>query len=52
LGGRNALKGVAGDGVDNLAEAIRLTEIEWRRLGHDWLLTARVDSIAPNKRPR
>jgi len=43
LGGRDARKAVAGDGAKNLSEAIRLREVEWRRLGEDLLLTARVD---------
>jgi len=43
LGGRNARKGVAGDGAEKLSEAVRLREVEWRRLGEDLLLTARVD---------
>lgn len=42
MGGRGAIKGVAGRGVDNLAQAPRLEELRWRRLGVDWLLTARV----------
>jgi len=42
LGGRDSRKGVAGDGVKNLADAIRLRDMEWRRLGPDLLLTARV----------
>jgi diaminohydroxyphosphoribosylaminopyrimidine deaminase / 5-amino-6-(5-phosphoribosylamino)uracil reductase len=43
LGGRDARKGVAGDGAKNLSEIIQLREVEWRRLGEDLLLTARVD---------
>ena len=43
LGGRDARKGVAGDGAKSLDEIIPLREIEWRRLGEDLLLTARVD---------
>ncbi|MEK7707702.1 MAG: bifunctional diaminohydroxyphosphoribosylaminopyrimidine deaminase/5-amino-6-(5-phosphoribosylamino)uracil reductase RibD [Verrucomicrobiota bacterium] len=42
LGGRGSRKGVAGDGVKTLSEAIQLREVEWRRLGPDLLLTARV----------
>lgn len=42
LGGREARKGVAGEGVKNLAEAVRLSDLVWRRLGPDLLLTARV----------
>jgi len=43
LGGREARKAVAGDGIRRLEEIIRLREIEWRRLGPDLLLTARVE---------
>jgi diaminohydroxyphosphoribosylaminopyrimidine deaminase/5-amino-6-(5-phosphoribosylamino)uracil reductase len=43
LGGRDSIKGVAGDGAKNLNEAIQLREVEWRKLGEDLLLTARVD---------
>jgi len=43
LGGRDSRKGVAGDGVKSLSDVIRLREVEWRRLGEDLLLTARVD---------
>ena len=42
LGGRDAPKGVAGDGIESLAEAVRLRDVEWRRLGTDLLLTGRV----------
>ena len=42
LGGRDALKAVAGDGVKRLDEIINLRDIEWRRLGTDLMLTARL----------
>jgi len=42
LGGRDARKAVAGEGARNLAEAIQLRDVEWTRLGPDWLLTARI----------
>ncbi|HUA38260.1 MAG TPA: bifunctional diaminohydroxyphosphoribosylaminopyrimidine deaminase/5-amino-6-(5-phosphoribosylamino)uracil reductase RibD [Candidatus Sulfopaludibacter sp.] len=42
LGGRNSLKAVAGEGARSLTEALQLHEVEWRRLGEDLLLTARV----------
>lgn len=42
LGGRDSRKGVAGDGVKSLSEVIQLREVEWRKLGADLLLTARV----------
>jgi diaminohydroxyphosphoribosylaminopyrimidine deaminase/5-amino-6-(5-phosphoribosylamino)uracil reductase len=43
LGGRDSRKGVAGNGVNSLSEVIQLSEVEWRKLGEDLLLTARVD---------
>jgi diaminohydroxyphosphoribosylaminopyrimidine deaminase/5-amino-6-(5-phosphoribosylamino)uracil reductase len=42
LGGRDARKGVAGDGAENLSEVVQLREVEWRKLGEDLLLTAKV----------
>ncbi len=42
LGGRDARKAVAGEGARSLAEAIRLRELRWRRLGPDLLLEAAV----------
>jgi len=42
LGGRDSHKSVAGDGAKSLSEVIQLREIEWRKLGEDLLLTARV----------
>ena len=42
LGGRDSLKAVGGPGADSLATTIDLADLEWRRLGPDWLLTARV----------
>jgi diaminohydroxyphosphoribosylaminopyrimidine deaminase/5-amino-6-(5-phosphoribosylamino)uracil reductase len=42
LGGRDARKAVAGEGARNLAEAIQLRDVEWRQLGPDWLLAAKV----------
>ncbi len=43
LGGRDSRKGVGGDGAKSSSEVIRLHDVEWRRLGEDLLLTARVD---------
>jgi len=43
LGGRPARKGVAGDGIKLRDGIVQLREIEWRRLGVDLLLTARVE---------
>jgi diaminohydroxyphosphoribosylaminopyrimidine deaminase / 5-amino-6-(5-phosphoribosylamino)uracil reductase len=42
LGGRDSRRAVAGEGVRTLVESQQLTELEWRRLGPDWLLNARV----------
>lgn len=42
LGGRTALKGVAGNGVGTWAEVLTLADVNWRQLGDDLLLTARV----------
>jgi diaminohydroxyphosphoribosylaminopyrimidine deaminase/5-amino-6-(5-phosphoribosylamino)uracil reductase len=42
LGGRDARRGVAGDGAKTLSEVVRLREVEWRKLGEDLLLTAKV----------
>jgi diaminohydroxyphosphoribosylaminopyrimidine deaminase/5-amino-6-(5-phosphoribosylamino)uracil reductase len=42
LGGCDSHKGVAGDGAKSLSEVIQLREVEWRKLGEDLLLTARV----------
>ena len=45
IGGRDAIKAVGGKGILTWNEAIRLREVEWRRLGPDLLLSARVDQI-------
>ncbi len=42
LGGRDARRAVAGAGVKRLAEVIQLRDVEWRKLGPDLLLSARV----------
>lgn len=42
LGGRSARKGVSGDGVAGLSDAVKLREVVWKRLGQDLMLTARV----------
>jgi len=43
LGGNDARKAVAGDGITNLADAIQLRDIEWNRVGDDLAVTARVE---------
>jgi diaminohydroxyphosphoribosylaminopyrimidine deaminase/5-amino-6-(5-phosphoribosylamino)uracil reductase len=45
LGGREARKGVAGDGAGRLEEIVQLRDVVWRRLGPDLLLTARVAAV-------
>jgi diaminohydroxyphosphoribosylaminopyrimidine deaminase/5-amino-6-(5-phosphoribosylamino)uracil reductase len=42
IGGREAARGVAGHGVARVSDALRLEEVDWRRLGNDFLLTGRV----------
>jgi diaminohydroxyphosphoribosylaminopyrimidine deaminase/5-amino-6-(5-phosphoribosylamino)uracil reductase len=42
LGGREARKAVAGEGAKSLGEMVPLREVEWRKLGADLLLTAKV----------
>ena len=45
LGGRDARNGVAGEGVARLANLLELRNLEWRKLGPDLLLMARVASL-------
>jgi diaminohydroxyphosphoribosylaminopyrimidine deaminase / 5-amino-6-(5-phosphoribosylamino)uracil reductase len=40
LRGSAALKAVAGPGAPALDQSIRLTQVQWRKLGADWLLMA------------
>jgi diaminohydroxyphosphoribosylaminopyrimidine deaminase / 5-amino-6-(5-phosphoribosylamino)uracil reductase len=42
LGGRDSRKAVAGEGACNLDEALKLEGVNWKRVGPDLLLTARV----------
>lgn len=42
LGGRAARRGVAGVGAKQRADLIPLREVEWRRVGEDLMLSARV----------
>jgi diaminohydroxyphosphoribosylaminopyrimidine deaminase/5-amino-6-(5-phosphoribosylamino)uracil reductase len=44
LGGRDSKKAVAGEGAKSLADVIQLRDVEWKRLGPDLLLEARVTS--------
>ena len=49
IGGRDAIKAVSGQGVDDLRHALGLREVEWRRLGQDLLLTARCNNKEHNQ---
>jgi diaminohydroxyphosphoribosylaminopyrimidine deaminase/5-amino-6-(5-phosphoribosylamino)uracil reductase len=42
LGGRDSLRAVAGTGARSLGETRTLTEVQWRKVGVDWVLTAAV----------
>jgi diaminohydroxyphosphoribosylaminopyrimidine deaminase/5-amino-6-(5-phosphoribosylamino)uracil reductase len=42
LGGRDSRKAVAGDGAARLSDVIPLEDLQWRKLGADLLLTAKV----------
>jgi diaminohydroxyphosphoribosylaminopyrimidine deaminase/5-amino-6-(5-phosphoribosylamino)uracil reductase len=42
LGGRDSIRAVAGDGAQSMEEAPDLADPVWRKLGPDWLLTARL----------
>jgi diaminohydroxyphosphoribosylaminopyrimidine deaminase/5-amino-6-(5-phosphoribosylamino)uracil reductase len=42
LGGRSAHKAVAGEGISSVVKALRLREVEWRRMGPDLFLAARL----------
>ena len=43
LGGRAAHRAVAGNGAESLDQILDLTDLDWRRLGPDWLLTGGID---------
>ncbi|MCI0747609.1 MAG: bifunctional diaminohydroxyphosphoribosylaminopyrimidine deaminase/5-amino-6-(5-phosphoribosylamino)uracil reductase RibD [Verrucomicrobia subdivision 3 bacterium] len=43
IGGNDATKAVAGIGILDAAKGLRLTDVNWKRLGVDLLLTARVE---------
>ena len=44
IGGRDAPKGVAGNGISDMKDALSLGDIEYRWLGEDLLMTARVEN--------
>jgi diaminohydroxyphosphoribosylaminopyrimidine deaminase/5-amino-6-(5-phosphoribosylamino)uracil reductase len=46
LGGRTARRAVAGEGVADLSHALRLTDLQWRDLGDDLLVTARCSACS------
>jgi len=48
LGGRDARKGVAGQGVAAVKDALQLRDVEYRWLGPDLLLTARLNQRGPS----
>ena len=47
IGGRDAIKAVAGKGATSWGNVIRLRKMAWKRLGADLLLTADVDYTPP-----
>jgi diaminohydroxyphosphoribosylaminopyrimidine deaminase/5-amino-6-(5-phosphoribosylamino)uracil reductase len=52
LGGRDSRKAVGGEGITKLSDAVQLREVEWKHIGEDLLLTARIkqtrlDGIRP-----
>ena len=44
LGGKDAPKAVGGEGARSIADAARLSDVRWQKLGSDLLLTARISS--------
>jgi diaminohydroxyphosphoribosylaminopyrimidine deaminase/5-amino-6-(5-phosphoribosylamino)uracil reductase len=42
LGGSAARKAVAGEGVKSLSDAIQLRDVEWKTIGEDLMMTARI----------
>jgi diaminohydroxyphosphoribosylaminopyrimidine deaminase/5-amino-6-(5-phosphoribosylamino)uracil reductase len=53
IGGRDAPSAVGGDGIQHLADAARLTDVEVRRLGSDILVSGRVlASAGEGSKPR
>jgi diaminohydroxyphosphoribosylaminopyrimidine deaminase/5-amino-6-(5-phosphoribosylamino)uracil reductase len=43
IGGADAVKAVAGGGILDAAKGLKLTDVEWERIGPDLFLTARVE---------
>jgi len=46
LGGTGSRKAVGGEGARKLSEIVTLHEVEWKRVGEDLMMTARVGSPA------
>jgi diaminohydroxyphosphoribosylaminopyrimidine deaminase/5-amino-6-(5-phosphoribosylamino)uracil reductase len=46
MGGRDSRKGVAGEGVTRMSDAIQLRNVEWKKFGGDLIMTARIDRTA------
>jgi diaminohydroxyphosphoribosylaminopyrimidine deaminase/5-amino-6-(5-phosphoribosylamino)uracil reductase len=44
IGGRDARKAVAGEGVNSLSDALQLENVQWQKIGEDLAMTARVRS--------
>src|SRR6185503_18148369 len=42
LGGRDSRRAVAGDGAGNWRDVLELSNVQWRRVDRDLMLTARV----------
>jgi diaminohydroxyphosphoribosylaminopyrimidine deaminase / 5-amino-6-(5-phosphoribosylamino)uracil reductase len=47
LGGSGARKAVAGEGVKEFSDAIQLRDVEWKTIGEDLMMTARVVDAGP-----
>jgi diaminohydroxyphosphoribosylaminopyrimidine deaminase/5-amino-6-(5-phosphoribosylamino)uracil reductase len=47
LGGRDARKAVAGNGVTQLSDALQLRDVEWEKVGEDLAMTAILASERP-----
>jgi diaminohydroxyphosphoribosylaminopyrimidine deaminase/5-amino-6-(5-phosphoribosylamino)uracil reductase len=42
MGGRDSRRGVAGEGVTRLSDALQLNDVEWEKIGGDLMMTATV----------
>jgi diaminohydroxyphosphoribosylaminopyrimidine deaminase / 5-amino-6-(5-phosphoribosylamino)uracil reductase len=50
LGGAESRKAVGGLGAKGLADALTLSDVQWRKLGPDWMLSAGVAMPSASKR--